>query len=393
MKPLLVYEPRTEGHHLGWLRYILEDLLSAGANLSLAADLRPAGRAELERQLADLLPQVKLLSAYDENGRRHAGGNAASIAYCLRASGAEAGFMCALDEVASSCWRRAAVGLLPPAELRGRIGGIYHRPSFLQAPWNSVNAGLKRIGFRRLVTGGWFQSLFILDEYLAQGLRAEHPAWPIFFLPNPCPEGYGGEQAQARVRLGVPPGKRVFLFYGTGSRRKGLHLATKAMLRFPAEHPSFLLCAGQQDPEGATAAELDKLAGQGRALLMNRYVSTEEEKLCFAACDAVLLPYQNHFGTSDVLSRAMAAGKPVVVSDEQLLGRLTRERRLGLVFPPGDVMQLGERIAEISAMQSGQLAPWRDAAATYAREYSRGAFKNALLRGLETSNVKGLCCG
>ena len=35
---LLLYEPRVEGHHPGWLRFITEDLLSAGYPLTLAVD-------------------------------------------------------------------------------------------------------------------------------------------------------------------------------------------------------------------------------------------------------------------------------------------------------------------------------------------------------------------
>ena len=40
-KHLLFYEPRTEGHHLGWMRFIADDLLSANFQLTIAADLRP----------------------------------------------------------------------------------------------------------------------------------------------------------------------------------------------------------------------------------------------------------------------------------------------------------------------------------------------------------------
>ena len=48
---LLLYEPRVEGHHPGWLRFIVEDLLSAGWRLTLAVDLR----AENARQVRERL--------------------------------------------------------------------------------------------------------------------------------------------------------------------------------------------------------------------------------------------------------------------------------------------------------------------------------------------------
>ena len=50
---LLLYEPRTEGHHLGWLRFITDDLLSANFQLSIAADLRPARANMLNKILPD----------------------------------------------------------------------------------------------------------------------------------------------------------------------------------------------------------------------------------------------------------------------------------------------------------------------------------------------------
>src|SRR5258708_18529992 len=48
---------------------------------------------------------------------------------------------------------------------------------------------------------------------------------------------------------------RIFLFYGGGYRRKGLHLAVRAMLKLPPEVPALLLCVGQLNPEGATARD------------------------------------------------------------------------------------------------------------------------------------------
>ena len=379
---LLLYEPRTEGHHLGWLRFVTEDLLAANYHLSIAADLRAGSRALVEEQLAGLTGEITLLSAYDDRGRRHLDGRAHSVAYCLQASGAENVFLCALDEIASDCWRRTTFGLRPPAALRGRMGGIYHRPRFLAAPGWSPDRCLKMPGFQRLLREGWWRQLLFVDEFLAASLRSAYSLPPFFFLPDPCPPGYDGDPAQARSQLEIPAGRKVMLFYGTGARRKGLHLAVAAMLRLPPESPAFLLCAGRQNPAGQTAAGLAQLVRQNRARLMDRYVTVAEEKLCFAASDAVLLPYLNHFGTSGVLSRAMSAARPVITADEQLLGRLTREHRLGLVFPSGNVAALGDCIRQMAQFSAAETAPFAAAARTYAAVYSRTAFRTALQNSL-----------
>ena len=157
------------------------------------------------------------------------------------------------------------------------------------------------------------------------------------------------------------------------------------MLQLPPESPAFLLCAGQQNPTGKTASGLEQLVQQGRGRLINRYVSVAEEKNCFAASDVVLLPYLNHFGTSGVLSRAMAAGKPIIVSDEQLLGRLTREQGLGLLFPSGDVKMLCEKIRQAAAFSPEETRGFSIAARAYALRYSRAAYRRALLASLNVS--------
>lgn len=379
---VLLFEPRTEGHHPGWLRFIAEDLLSANVRLSLAVDLRPEAMGILQDHLAGLLSQVNLVSVCDDAGRRHGAGRVGSVATCLRASGADQVFLCAWDEVASACWRRATFGIFPPEELRGRMGGIYHRPRFLVAPAWSPNGWLKQIGFRRLLRQNWLRQLLFVDEYLAADLQRRLPGAPVYFLPDPCPAGFNGDAREARRRLGVPEDKVVFLFYGGGYRRKGLHLAAQALRKLPVNSPAFLLCAGRQNPTGETARVLEDLVRQNRARVLNRYVSSEEERLCFEAGDAVLLPYLNHFGTSGVLSRAVAAGKPVIVSDEQLLGRLTREHGLGLLFPSGEVEALRGCLQQATQWSPGDFAKFSASARAYAGRYSRQAYRDALLRSL-----------
>jgi glycosyltransferase involved in cell wall biosynthesis len=263
------------------------------------------------------------------------------------------------------------------------MGGIYHRPRFLDASNWSLDRWLKQPGFRRLISQGWLRQLLFVDEFLAHDLKNQFPAAPIFFLPDPCPEDYDGNRRVARQALALPEEKKIFLFYGGGYRRKGLHLAVRAMLDLPVNSPVFLFCAGQQNPTGETAGALEQLIRQGRACLINRYVSVAEEKNCFAASDVVLLPYLNHFGTSGVLSRAMAAGKPVIVSDEQLLGRLTREQGLGLLFPSGDVKMLREKIQQAAAFSPEAAAQFSAAALAYSRHYSRAAYRRALLESLD----------
>jgi glycosyltransferase involved in cell wall biosynthesis len=362
---------------------ITEDLLSAGWRLTLAMNLRAENTPQVREHLGEFLSNVTLLNVCDETGRRHGDGKAGSVAHCLKQSGADQVFLCSFDEIASHILRRAAFGILPPVELRGRIGGIYHRPSFTVASRWSPNRLMKEAGFRRLLRGGWLSQLAFLDEFLARDCRVKYPNAPVFFIPDPCMDISHDDSADARLRLEVPLDRRVFLFYGTGARRKGLHLAVEAFQKLPADSPAFLLCVGRQTPDRRTADVLKKLEAQGRARLINRYVSTAEEQLSFAACDMVLLPYVGHFGISAVLSQAMAANKPVIASDEQLLGRLVREHGAGLLFRPGDVMALRQAIQNGLTASVDDWSRWRLAARNYAGQHSRTAFRAALLAALQ----------
>lgn len=383
---LLLYEPRTEGHHGSWLRFITEDLLSAGLRLTLAVDLRPEAEGKLRDHLGPFWSQITLMNV--RNAPRGAGTDrATTVAHCLRESGADNVFLCAFDEIASAAWRRAAIGLFPPAELRGRMGGIYHRPRFMAAPKLSPARWWKQIGFQRMLAQGWLRQLIFLDEYLTADLKLKFPRAPIFFLPVPCQPCGREEGEAARRQFGIPLDKRVFLFYGGGYRRKGLHLAVEAMLALPPNLPAFLLCVGRQNPEGAIARGLDELVRQGRALVINRYVTNAEESLSFAASDAVLLPYIHHFGASGVLGQAVGAGKMVIASDEQLLGRLTRDHKLGLLFATGQSPALAECLRQTAAMPPRQMAEYAQAAETYAKLCSRETYRQALIEAVLRPNL------
>jgi glycosyltransferase involved in cell wall biosynthesis len=380
-RKLLVYEPRVEGHHPGWLRFITEDLLSADYELALAVDLREKSRLIIEEHLGDLIKHVELIPAVDENGKPRCGSKAASIVDSLNESGASRAFLCAFDELASTAFRRAALGVNLPRPLHGRIGGIYHRPRFTDAPWWSPNRWLKAAGFRKLMTRNWIRPLLFVDEYLAADFRLAYPDRRIHFLPDPCPDDFAGDPSPARSALGIPDGPMIFLFFGVGARRKGLHLAVEAMLRLESKD-TFLLVAGRQNPPPRVRAGIDRLVRQNRALLMDRYVSSTEEKLCFQASDVVLLPYLHHFGTSGILSRAMATGKPVIASDEQLLGRLVRDNDVGWRFASGNVAGLAGCLTEASESDPETRKRFKANATAYANRYSRNGYRKALIESL-----------
>ena len=110
--------------------------------------------------------------------------------------------------------------------------------------------------------------------------------------------------------------------------------------------------------------------------------SQEEEELCFAAADIVLLPYCGHFGSSAVLSRAAASGKAVIVSDDGLLGRRVRDHRLGLLVEPGKESSLAIAMTRAMRFSPSEKERYRQAALNYAAGCTRQAFREAIVNSL-----------
>ena len=379
----LLYEPRVEGHHLAWLRFMVEDLLGAGWQLTLAVDTRPDAYERIRKRLGPLLEMVSVLPAWEESGKKIGGPGVGAVAECFARAGTELVFLDTFDEIASSLLRRAALGRMPPELLRGRMGGIYIRPRFMAGRGFSPNEWLKSRGFATLMRGGWFSHLLFLDPWIQESCRARFPATPTQALPDPCPDHFKTEALPARIHFEIPAGRKVFLFYGGAYRRKGLHLAVEAFLQLPGDCPAFLLCAGQQPDDLRVKHGLDTLVRAGRARVISRYIFEEEEKRLFAASDVVLLPYIKHFGNSAVLSRAAGAGKPVIASDEELVGRLAGEHKLGLLFSSGNPAALRRAIIQAVQARAEEWVAWQAAAARYAAHSSRAQFRRILLEAFD----------
>lgn len=376
---LLIFENRTEGHHLHWLRYITEDFLTTGSRITLALDYRPETKDRIHSHLSGLTEKVSILSIYGKNGTLRGGSVVNTFAACLEESGADEVFMNNLDEIASGCLRQAAIGIYPPRAIRGRLSGVYFRPRFLaNSLWPPGNI-LKGFGFQNLTRRKWFSRVFFMDEVLQETAQHRYPGQKFYYLPDPWDGTFLYDQAEARQKLGIPLDRFVFLCYGIGDRRKGLHLAVRALMEPPIDPRLHLLCAGGTTPDAETSQGLTALKEQGRATVLDRYVSDAEQSLCFCASDVVLLPYIEHFGSSGVLSLAAAAGRMVIVSDEGLLARRIREHDLGWVFTSGDARELKTRMHDASHLPSNEMAAFQQAAHRYAGTCSREAFRKALL--------------
>jgi glycosyltransferase involved in cell wall biosynthesis len=376
---ILIFEPRIKGHHLKWLRYITEDLITAGFKLTLGVDWRAESRKLICNELSSLIEKVNILSVYNKAGKLRKGSKLKALVDCFAESEAQEVFVNNLDDIVSHCLRQSSVGIFPPKILQGRVSGVYFRPRFLLNPvWPPGNF-IKTIGFTRLIKKHWFKNIYLMDEYLFYRVQDRPTDQSFHFLPDPWSGDFSQPMDQAREILKIPLDKFVFLNYGIGDKRKGLHLVIQAMLEASYESRLFLLCAGQISRNTAIRSGLDKLETLGHAKVLNRYVSDVEEALCFCAADAVLLPYISHFGSSGVLSLAAGAGKMVIASDDGLVGKRVLEHKLGLLFSSGNTKALGKSMIQAVSLSQSDRDQFQNSAAEYAMSCNREAFRQALL--------------
>ncbi len=384
---VLLFDPRVEGHHASWMHYLADDLVSGEYRVILACDWRETARARLEREFGDTLGRIQIQPIFDSQGKVAGGSMMGALKAFHVEWQADFAFLCNFNEIASPLFREAALGLLPPREFRGCLGGVYHRPTMLLKGGFSANQWLKRVGFRRLARQGWFSPLFFTDESLLQRLQLEVPDAELRYLVTPGAGRFDVSTDDARVRLGIPPGRFPFLFYGGPYRRKGLHLTLDAFEALPTNSPAYLICAGDQSQDADVATRLRKLEQQGRALLIGRYISSEDEltTLAFCASEAVLLPYIHFLTASGVMAQACAAGKPVLASDVGWLAKQVRRFDLGLLYPQNDSASLRAAMVQFMERSPAEGDRWRENARKYTAGNNRQVFREQLLAGFSST--------
>lgn len=383
---LLFHEVRTEGHHLHWAATVLESLVDHVDELVLSH-----GGGEQVPMLRELSPsmmsRVTLHDATMET-RLSSRGALAALAEAAATIEPDRIFVNSIDDFASHLFRSSAIGIAPPRLLGGRIRGLYLRPRPLDGATTGLGNAVKRAGARRILRGGFFSRLGLLDEFLERTLRAEgqiQTEWiPDFHRPRP-PVTRG----EARVKMEIPGGRTSLLFFGVPHRRKGLDLVIEAFRR-GALRDAVLFVAGKVPQDSEIRRGLTDLIEQGRAVVRDGFVPESEVATVFAAADRVLIPYRSHYGSSSVLTLAAAAGRPVIASDFHLVGRRVVAHDLGIVHRNADAGSLHDAIQQSLDAKPARIAEWKKGLGSWADLNSIDRFGAAIrvVAGLPGSEEK-----
>lgn len=351
---ILIYECLFIGHHPSYLRICIEAFLDAQVTVILATPTLQLARNHLGARLSSL---VEFETVADLNDKFFI----ENLISTAKKHNPKKILILPFDEFISPILRSAFWGFYPLDSLNGLITGIYFRPRCIDPREKGIKNWIKKIGLKKLLKREFFSKLFINDtEVLVQNTILPCQNFPTVFesINDPWENRSSCSKNEARNHWGISSDKKVFLFYGTGAYRKGLTVALEAMEKCKDYEKNHLLCVGSISPKGKVKVKIEELVEAGRATLINRYVDLREEGMAFSACDFVLMPYINHYGSSGVLSKAAVYQRSVICSDEGILANLVKTHNIGVCFPTKDSTSLAKVMNSSSSEFSEELAEY-----------------------------------
>jgi glycosyltransferase involved in cell wall biosynthesis len=381
-RTVLVFEPDAEGHSLEWLEHLIvfagerpdtslvivvAEPLAQPLWRAIPADA--AGRIQIlalsprERRMCTMRPLALAALARWWTMRRY-----------LKRSGADHGFFLGLDFLSLPL----ALGLGGGGK---GLSGILFRPSvhygdigpYVPSRGERLRDRRKAILYRAMLRNPALERVLSLDPFFPEHARARYRGGEkVLALPDPAHPRI--DQAANDVQPAFPIDRVGFLLFGYLAERKGPLVVLDALRELPPQVAArvAVLFAGKVDPE--LRAQLDRrrdaLAHERPELWLridDRRLDSGELAAVVRQSDVVLAPYQRFVGSSGVLLWAALNGRPVLAQEYGLVGRLTREHRLGVSVdscaPSEIAREIGRMVAEGPARSFDPKSAQRFAAA------------------------------
>ncbi|MDY0149016.1 MAG: glycosyltransferase [Kiritimatiellia bacterium] len=169
----------------------------------------------------------------------------------------------------------------------------------------------------------------VTDEFIVQHPRIEQVLREEMGVKTPStilPIGtethvVPADRENAWVKYGIPPGRKLLMFFGTLDWRKGLDVLLDAFEQLPSGEYFLLIGGGQpvriqHRPEYITwHAKLMERVKANPAIRHIGFVPDDDLPLLFAAADLVVLPYVVPQIMSAVINHAASYERPFIGSD------------------------------------------------------------------------------
>jgi glycosyltransferase involved in cell wall biosynthesis len=171
----------------------------------------------------------------------------------------------------------------------------------------------------------------VLNEKSKNDLVSLSPGKKYNLQNHPLYKHYGNkiDRTEAREKLGIPPFKKVLLFFGLIRDYKGLNILIESMSRLDESY--YLIIAGESYSDFTIYEQkIRELNLDGRIKLNIRYIPDPDVPLYFSASDVCILPYLS--GTqSGITGIAYHFDLPVIVTDVGGLKEMVEDGRTGFV--------------------------------------------------------------
>lgn len=211
-----------------------------------------------------------------------------------------------------------------------------------------------------------------LGEDLAR--RGHVPAKKIVFIPNGIDVERFAHPHDPHLRERIAPGaRRVFVSLGRISFEKNMHWLAEAagLLKQRGQLPTDtrLLIVGPPHHERAQQLLDETIARDNLRDIVIQHAATQHPEDYYAAADAVILFSPNE-GMPNVPLEAMAAGRPVIISENANASEVIEQGRTGWVVPTGDTQALAETFHRVIDLPDAALSAMAVACREQVQQYS-----------------------
>jgi glycosyltransferase involved in cell wall biosynthesis len=158
------------------------------------------------------------------------------------------------------------------------------------------------------------------------------------FIADPIEPLLLPTRSKACAALRLPEHKKLIMSIGVQDHRKGVDYLIRACARWRPAEPASVVLAGKMSPpiRKMVTEEYGHLVGDGRLIVVDRYLSKEDFGACFAAGDLIAAPYRPHPQPSGIVLHATAAGKMVLAANNGWFAYIVPRFSLGRLCDPQD---------------------------------------------------------
>ena len=374
LKHILILEPEMLGHQSDYIRLIISFFIrhKKDIRLSFVVSSSIFDRLKITKEMENAINREKLafivLSDKETAGCLHKILWIRSLyrwfialRYC-KSSGADHIHFLFVDHM------QFPLALRLPIPEGVNVSGVLFRPSvhYKKVFRNSlylkekIRDARKSILYRLLLKNPKVSLIFSLDEYFVMYANKHLPnGGKVHYLPDPSLLSSINHQTLHQHGLTdlIPQERKIFLLFGALDKRKGIFEALEALALLEdriSRHIAFVFAGKiQNNIRTEFMGKINKylkLHKNGACVYVeDKFLSENELVQLLKKCDALLIPYQRHVGSSGLLLWAASTRKQVITQDCGLIGELVKKYKLGLAVnttQPGEIAKAVQQVVD-----------------------------------------------